>query len=179
MSVPISEDQRTWVILSTTETFLGRAIRWFTRAPAGASHASVSYYSGKLGQRLVLEASASGYRVLPWAKWKRMDPGKRVWVYAEARISLLKGLQHVAAELGRPYDYRLMLWHALRRWFGRWLRRPWRNPNRWACQEAAIIMLQAAGVGGSFRIDPEATTPDQLRVWLSGCPELEQIEVPL
>lgn len=157
-------DQRIWIGLSTSSTFLGWAIRKITRQKA--SHAWIGYWDATLDQRMVMESTASGYRIITWNRWVQQDNGKRVWVYVY-NGDLSSALVWIASFLGTAYDVRFLFWNGLRALFKRWFRRPHKSPNKLACSEAVVRMLQNAKAVGLKSLDPEATNPGELLRFLS------------
>lgn len=168
----LSTDKRIWIGTSTTQSFLAWIIRRFTSYPQ--SHAWISWWDDLSQQRLVAEATISGYSILSWKRWKRKEKGKRVWVFVSS-TDLTPGLRRVAENVGTEYDVKNLVWHALRRLFSFWFRRPWRSPNSYICSEAVVYVLQFSNISNSAQLDPEATTPGSLTEWCQNSPLLTSL----
>jgi len=100
-------------------------------------------------------------RIVPWEWWLKADPGKRMWVFS-CNMALMPGIRRYARLVGTKYDYKNLVWHALRRVFGKLMRRPWRSPRRLLCSELLVEIMRTAEVPGIERLDPEASTPGDL-----------------
>jgi len=169
-------DKRVWLGLSTTDTFIGRAIRWITNQPA--SHAWVSFWDESLERRVVMEASSSGYRVITWRRWlAEMQPKLKLWVFVTPHHDLTGGLHSVSSFLGTPYDLKALLWHSVGRWFRRWIKHPFTSPRKLYCSEAVVRILQDSVFPGAFRLNEEDTRPGDLLLYLEQSQYTERIEV--
>ena len=141
------------------------AIRFITKQKA--SHAWISFYDEFLDQRMVMEASNTGYRLLPIGYWARQFPGLKTWVFVYRKDGIEIGVKEIAKKLGTEYDVRFMLWHATKRWFKRLWNHPGNSPNKMACSEANVRIMQVANVPGSSVLDPELMTPGDLLCFLN------------
>jgi len=166
-------DKRIWVGASTTATWLAWIIRWFTKQKP--SHAWVSYWDDTLQMRMVMEAEAR-MRVVPWDWWIEADPGKRMWVYT-CKIDLMPGIREYAKLIGTKYDYKNLIWHALKRFLGTWLRRPWRSPRKVLCSELLIRIFRYDKVPGAEKMDAEASTPGDLVEYWKGSWVFEKMDM--
>ncbi len=153
-------DKKIIIGVSTTRTFLAWIIRFFTKQKA--SHAWISYFDETLDQRMVMEASYKGYRILPFNQWKKIiGKGLKIWAFVCSE-SLESGIKEISKKLGSEYDIKFMVWHALKRWFKRLWRHPGNSPNKLACSEAVIRIIQSSGVSDAMDKDPELITPGDL-----------------
>lgn len=166
-------DKRIWVGASTTATWLAWVIRWFTGQKP--SHAWISYWDETNNCRVVMEAEAR-MRVVPWDWWIEADPGKRMWVYA-CKVDLLPGVNEYFKLVGTRYDYKNLIWHALKRFLGTWLRRPWRSPARVLCSELLVRIMKLCQVPSVEKLDPESTTPGDLVNFWDSSWVFEEVDV--
>jgi hypothetical protein len=169
------------ICFSTTDGLLSRWIRWYTGAPV--SHAAITFRSLSLDKVMVMEASGSGFRLLPWRKWA---PHNRL--AARFRLDVPIGrlraaLQHIADRLGDGYDSR-GLFGFVPRFRDKLVatdrgRRPRHNllddPSRVFCSEAVAEFLLHAGF--DELTDPSAWSPADLYWFACGDPRL--LELPL
>lgn len=168
-------DKRIWVGLSTTKTFLAWIIRAVTKQKA--SHAWVSFFDESLGQRMVIEASVVGYRILPWNAWLKDNPGLKTWVFITADHNLEYGLRLVSMQLGSDYDIKFFLWQAWKRWFKHLWKHPGNSPNKIACSEACVRIIQKSNIPDSIALDPEVISPGDLLNYLTHSVYFSEIDV--
>lgn len=138
-----------------------RVIRWITGSKA--SHAWILFDDTFFGLNMVMEATETGFRLIPYENFKA--EGNDVVAVVEPPYPLDDGVHQAARWLGEKYDF-AGLFGSIFVMFGRWLRRKWRNPFAGArsmfCSEAVVRVMQAARFPGSEAFDPEATTPQDL-----------------
>lgn len=139
---------------------LSRIIRWFTRSQA--SHAWLLVEGSFLGMDMVMEATEGGFRLTSYETFRK---GHDIVKIVEPSFPLDEGARKAAAWLGESYDYLGLVGSAVVI-LGRWLRRKWRNPldapRSMFCSEAVVFVLQADGYPGADKLDPSATSPQDL-----------------
>lgn len=157
---------------STTSKWLSRLIRLFTKSRV--SHAWIGYYDETLDKRMVMQAEAWGYEVRPWSRW--MKQNRRVAEFIvpspERARAALRG---ISAFLGVKYDYTAALWLAVKRWWGRFLKRPHHDPGKLMCSEAVVRFLQLGGYPVAADLDPETTSPGELLIRVEQDPTFTQL----
>lgn len=102
-----------------------RGRHWYSRAICAVTGASVShvfFLVERGGERVVYEASPSGFQSLPWERWERMNDILEIfdmdWEHQGVRDAL-------DSMLGTPYDYFEILASLFKIKLRRW-GRPWR-----------------------------------------------------
>jgi hypothetical protein len=143
---------------STTNKFISRFIRWITRAKV--SHAWIGFNDSTLGQRMVMQAERWGYEVRPWTKW--LTQNKWIAEFEIPQSPADSALQFIASFLGSDYDFTSALLLGLKRWFGRWFKRPTQSPTKLMCSEGVVRFLQFGQYEFATGLDPEATSPGEL-----------------
>ena len=140
---------------------LSRLIRYCTGSKA--SHAWLLVEDTFFGLEMVMEATETGFRLVPYANFKA--EGNDIVAVLEPPYSLDLGVHEAARWLGRRYDFAGLL-GSFFVILGRWLRRKWRNPlaspRAMFCSEAVVEVLQAAKYPDSSALDPASTTPQDL-----------------
>lgn len=144
-----------------TKSILSRIIRWFTGSKA--SHAWLLVDDPFFGMEMVMEATETGFRFIPYDNFKA--EGNDIVAVLEPAYPLDEGVRQAARWLGESYDF-AGLFGSIFVMMGRWLRRKWRNPfdkaHSMFCSEAVVQVLQAAKYPGAEKFDPSATTPQDL-----------------
>ena len=146
--------------------FISRVIMTLTGAKA--SHAWLMFYSSEMKCDVVLDAHETGFRAVPWSLFRRKN--HIVAVYEPSRNC--DGAIPVAAEwLGTPYDY-AGLFGMVVVVVGRWLKKKWKNPGaagmgKVYCSESVLWGLRAVEYPGAEKLEPESTSPWDLRGLLS------------
>jgi hypothetical protein len=135
------------------------------------SHAWLLVEDPIFQERLVLEAHASGFRLVSLATFVRDN---RVVAIVAPAHDLSPGLPEAGGWLGDQFDV-LGLVGIFLVLVGRWFRRTrWRNPFTSAhalfCSEAVVRVLKAARYPGAERLGDETTTPQDLLDVLSRDP---------
>lgn len=148
-------DMPTIIGFSTSNSIISRIIRWFTRSKV--SHSYIGYYSHTFDKYMVMESTWSGFRIGNYKSWTIRN--KIVYEF-KCKRDLSKSLKHISNDLDLEYDYWSALGLSVRRWFGKWYRNPFRDPNKLHCSEAVAIFLQHDNLAQS--LDPESTTPEDL-----------------
>ena len=144
---------------STTDKLISKIIRWITGSKI--SHAWIGYYDETLGQRMVLQAEAWGYETRPWTRWIKQNKWVAEFI-VPGRDKAKLALQNIATFLGVKYDYGAAFLLGFRRWFGRWIKLPYRNPGKLMCTEAVVKFLKIGGYPVADDLDLELTEPDVL-----------------
>lgn len=140
--------------LSQDNLPVSRLIRWFTRSKV--NHAYVIYHDSAIEEYIIMEASFSGYTIVPYRQWKKK---RHELVHFVCKKDLSSGLKVMANFLGAPYDFTSALGLAFRRWFGKWFRNPFKNPKKLHCSEAIAKMLNTCGYSVG---DPDSVTPGDI-----------------
>jgi hypothetical protein len=150
---------------STSNWWVSRVIRWFTRAKV--SHAFLMLRdAGTLGD-LVLEAE--------WCGWKLSTPAAltrgstRIVELVEPKIPLEDAVVKSLSWLDEKYNYEGllgMMWVCVGRVMGKRWRNPLRSHNSLFCSEAVVYVLQAAGYPGAGELDAESVDPEGLREFM-------------
>lgn len=168
------------ICFSTTDSLLSRWIRWFTGAPV--SHAIITYRCASLGKIMVMEASGTGFRMIPWARWERENTlKKRYRLVIEAGVQV-SALRQIADLLGAEYDT-VGLFGFVPRFLeklrlmkrGRRLRNVLDDPRKVFCSEAVAMFLAHAGFEDFGA--PGDWSPRDLFEWASRDERL--LEVPI
>lgn len=146
---------------STTNAPLSRLIRWLTKS--AVSHTWLVYYDEDFGQDMVLEATLTGVRLVPYDVFKRHN--KLVTEVRPVTVPLQAGLAEVGRWLGAHYDFGGLLGMAVVL-LGRSLKRRWRNPLRSSramfCSELVAVALKASKYPGTDSWVPSQVDPDTL-----------------
>lgn len=153
---------------STSEGFISKAIRWFSRSEV--SHAWVAFDCAELGLRLIMHATVGGFKLNQWKRWKK---GNKVVAQFTCREDLSDGLLKMAKQLDHEYDYLSVIAMIPRRWLGKLFRNPVRDRKKLHCSEALARLLQAHGF--AKELDPESTTPGDLLEFCRSSEAFEQV----
>jgi hypothetical protein len=140
---------------STSENFISKAIRWFSRSEV--SHAWISFDCAELGLKLIMHATSGGYKLNQWKRWHK---GNKIVAQFVCSEDLSDGLLKMAKQLDRDYDYLSVIMLMPRRWLGKLFRNPIHNWKKLHCSEAVVRLLQVHGF--AKHLDPESTTPGDL-----------------
>jgi len=144
-----------------TKSILSRIIRWFTKSKA--SHAWLLITDSFFGVEMVMEATETGFRLIPFENFKA--EGNDIIAIIDPAYPLDVGVHQAVRWLGEGYDFAGLFGSAfvmLGRWFKRKWRNPWDRPHSMFCSEAVVRILQASQYPGSEKFDPAATTPQDL-----------------
>lgn len=140
---------------------MSRMIRWLTGSKA--SHAWLLVEDTFFGLEMVMEATETGFRLIPYDNFKA--EGNDIVTVLEPPYALDVGVQQAARWLGESYDF-AGLFGSVLVLLGRWLKRKWRNPvassKSMFCSEAVVRVMVAASYPGAEAFDPEGTTPQDL-----------------
>jgi len=145
---------------NTTESWISRAIRWFTKSPR--SHAYLHFGLDDID--LIFQASAVGFSIAPLRdrgfEYEEIDVTKKV--------DVPHALQLCQDWWGEPYDFRGLFgeaWVMLGRWLGRTWDNPLASPHTLYCSEAVLYLLQYAWIGPSpkqLATDARSVDPGEL-----------------
>lgn len=147
---------------------ISRLIRWFTGSKV--SHCWLLLEDSFFGVDvlMVMEATETGFRLIPYENFKAQ--GNDVVAVIVPDHSLDAGIKHAVRWLGAGYDFAGLFGSAFVM-LGRWFKRRWRNPldspRSMFCSEAVTLVLQAAAYPGADKLDPSATTPQDLLHFLA------------
>jgi len=154
---------------STSKRLLSRLIRFLTKGKA--SHTWLYIEDSFLGVDMVLQADTGGFHLGTFAAFERKHHIVQV---IRLEHSVEKGLVAATQWLGASYDY-TGLFGSAAVLIGRWLKRKWKNPlnssKAMFCSEAVVRILQLSDYPGSELLDPSATTPQDLLVFLTPDPK--------
>lgn len=128
---------------STTGGWLSRGIRRVTRSRV--SHCIVVYRCEMFGQEMVLEASGSGFRLISWRRWDRVNRLIALYRLNLPEESVRPALRQLADRLGDSYDTVSLLGFVLRGLF-RLKRVPFDSRKRLVCSEALALFLSWCGL---------------------------------
>ena len=148
------KDQALYVLLTKSHDPLSRLIQWQTRGPYG--HAALVNHAGDLIEALqgagVIHDSIKKYprsdydlfRVVPLinTRQKYYDP--------------LKGWNFAEDQIGKPYDYTMVVRFVTRQQETR------ETSGKWFCSELVFAALQRAGLPLLERTDPWEVSPAML-----------------
>lgn len=138
---------------STTENWLSRLIRWYTKA--SVSHTFLMFDQD--GVDMVLDVDFSGYRLIPFTEFAKDN---NVIYLVTPIVDIDLGLRAVRMWLGKPYDWRTFI--AFHRWFRALKRHPTENPTSIICTEVAITAMRISGYPGADGLDAKGTSPQAL-----------------
>ncbi len=128
---------------STTTGPLSWLIRWATGTRV--SHCFIVYRCGVFGSDMVLEASGSGFRVMAWSRFDRVNRLIAVYRLHRPDEALRGGMLRLAPRLGDAYDTLSLFGYLLRSVFS--LRRvPFNSRKKLVCSEAVALYLMSVGV---------------------------------
>jgi hypothetical protein len=153
-----SVSTKVWVGFSTTNKFMSRVIRFFTRGRC--SHAWIRYWDDTLQQYMVMQAELHGYETIPWKRWRTKN--KLVAAFEPVTLDLMSGVRFMASFLGADYDLRSALWVGLTRWLKKRWHRPASSPGSLMCSEAVCRILQTGEIKCVRDLNPEQVSPQEL-----------------
>jgi hypothetical protein len=153
---------------SSGSSIISSIIKWFTRGKA--SHSYVVFYDETLGRNIVIESTWYGYRLSQYKKWIKEN---KVINEFKCKENLSDNLKFMASKLGQDYDYWSALGLAAKRWFGKLYRNPFRDPKKLHCSEAIVLFLQYSDF--AMYLDPESSTPEDLRLYCLSDERFEKI----
>jgi len=146
------------VAFSTGNSFISKAIRWFTSSKA--SHCFFIYYDIDWSRDMVLEATEGGYKITPLSFYQQ-----DITDVFTPKYSVETGLSKSIDWLGEGYNYTGlvgMIWVEL----GKWLKRKWKNPLRNSstmfCSEAISRIMMESNYPGTEKWDPQSIDPEML-----------------
>lgn len=149
---------------STNNTIISRLIRWLTKATCSHTFLLVDFAA----KQLVLEAADSGFRIIAYDQFLNSNT---VTDLVEPKVNLDKAIEDAEEWLGKPYDY-VGLFGFLWVLIGRALKRHWSNPLHGSkalfCSEVNTKIIQNAGWPGADKLDPTATSPYDLLLFMKG-----------
>ena len=141
---------------STTDMLLSRIIRLVTSSKT--SHCWFLFEAH--GKQFVLQADIGGVRITPYSKW-----AKKWKIVAIVEPKYKVDLAPAWDMLDENYDYGGLLGNA---WvyLGHLFKKKWKNPLNDArslfCSELAVKVLQASNYPGADKLDPAATSPEEV-----------------
>jgi hypothetical protein len=157
---------------------LWNPLSWAIRKATGAraSHAWLLVEDPLFDTRLVLEAAATGFRLIAFSRFVRTE--KVVAIVCPAH-PIERGLPAAGEWLGEKFDVRGlvgMAWVVLGQSLGRLWKNPFRSRRTLFCSEAVVRTMRAAGHPRSESLRVEDTTPAALLAFLSKEPGARVIE---
>jgi hypothetical protein len=148
-----------YVGFSRTETLLSRLLRWITNAEVSHAFLVIEQY----GKLWYLGAEAQGIVMLPMSRYEKKNT---VFIYPVIGLTDTHISTIMESYLGEAYDYG-GLFGAIFPQVGRWFKRKWKNPfanpKATICSEFVTLALQEADIQGAWKLDPPATTPQDLK----------------
>ena len=142
---------------STSEWWVSRVIRWFTKAKV--SHAFLYSPFAELGD--VAEAAWCGYRISTLTK---LTSGTTRVVTMKTPVVPLK-MEIAKQWLDTPYAYAALFgeaWVCIGRLFRKMWKNPFPDPHHMFCSEAIVLLMQQSGYPGADKLDAVSTSPDDL-----------------
>lgn len=160
----VEMEQKDRIVFSAGNSWLSKAIMWFTRGKA--SHSFFVYYDQDFEADMILEATggpmSGGFRIIDYEDFKKKN---KIILEHEARHDLSVGFKKSRKWLGAQYDLGGLIgfiWVLL----GRWLRKTWHNPfcssRALFCSEAVARVCQWSSYPGFEEVDPETMSPQDL-----------------
>ncbi|MFL5263200.1 MAG: hypothetical protein ACJ79R_17175 [Anaeromyxobacteraceae bacterium] len=140
------------------------------------SHAWVQVHDPLFGRDLVLEAHATGLRLVPFTVFNLTN---RVVAVAYPKCDLEGGLEAAGAWLGARFDFEGLVGlfvELVARHFGRHWKNVLHGSTALFCSEAVTRMLQAGGFPRAATLTPQDTTPEDLLEFLARDPSRCRIE---
>jgi hypothetical protein len=140
------------------------------------SHAWVQIHDPLFRRDLVLEAHATGLRLVPFTVF---DLTNRVVAVAHPNCDLEGGLEAAGAWLGSRFDFEGLVGLFLElvaRHFGRHWKNVLHGSTALFCSEAVTRLLQAGGFPRADTLSPQDTTPEDLLEFLARDPSRCRIE---
>ena len=165
---------------STTNALVSQLIRFFTRSKV--SHAWLCFWDKSLKKYLVLEATFTGFILVPLENFIRSNQVVAVYT-ARPQLSeqIDMGLQQVASYLGTLYDFSNLLgfvWVCLLRWLGIKRRNPLGSPRKLVCSEAVARVLIYGNICSMEGLPPETTSPEDLMQFFEKSSLFQRCELP-
>lgn len=133
---------------SASNSFIARFIRKISKSEV--SHTFVSFYDEDLGMQVVMEASWSGYRIIPYNKFLEITTPIYEFIYNK---DLSENLKWSAKSLTKSYDWLSAMWLLIKKWVGKKIKNPFRDSKKWHCTEAIIRMLQYSGIAMELKAE--------------------------
>ena len=155
------------VCLSTSDWWVSRVIRQFTRAKV--SHAFLLLdgdHAHPLLGPMVLEAEWCGFKLSTLGILTR---GSTRVVQKIPILGLDAAVATAAKWLDERYNYAGlfgMAWVSVGRWLGKKWHNPIRNSHSMFCSEAIVFVLQAAKYPHAETLDPQSVSPQDLADFL-------------
>lgn len=144
---------------STTDEYLQRLIRWFTR-----SKTSHCWFSTELeGVPVIVHATIGGIKIEPRVTWEKHNKIVSEFAYSS---DISEGVKHAFTLLGTKYDYVALLGYIFvifwKRWFGKKIKNFLASPNAMVCSELLVNLAKHGSISEWENLDPERTTPQDL-----------------
>jgi hypothetical protein len=151
------------ITFETNNSFIGRAIRWFTRGRV--DHVAIEYGSSDWESKWATEAALKGVVARP--------ARNRKWSYvASTKYDATRDLRVIQEFIGQKYDFvSFFLWAFFIlawRWLRVKIRKPFMKSKSQYCSEYAAHLLVARK--GPV-VDPQWVTPEQLLTELEKYPD--------
>lgn len=148
---------------SRTNTFLSKAIRWFTNSPI--SHTYIRLDDEFLGNPLIIHADLPGVVIVHASLFDKNND-----VFCEYEIeneSLDRALKKNLSLLGKKYNY----WHLLdwawfitfKRWVQKKIENPTEDPKKIICVDFVLRVLNCAKL---THLEIGSMTPKNLMEWI-------------
>lgn len=153
---------------STTEHWLSRVIRFFTKS--SVSHCWLAYYDDELDVDFVLEASEFGFRMIPMEVFRKHNLVKEI---VNTGRFLGPAGKTLFSWLGHRYDFTGlagMSWTMVWRRLGFRARNPGNSKATLFCSEAVAAILRLSAYPGSETLVPDQTSPQDVYDFLKARP---------
>jgi uncharacterized protein YycO len=136
------------VVLFRSRSFISRLIRWQTRSQY--SHAAVLTDEGALVE------SVEGKGVISTANWQKPAEADVFLVWPMSTDQANTGVGFLSAQIGKPYDWLMVLRFVTRRQASR------RSSGKWFCSELVFAAFQKAGIELLRDTEPWEVSPGLL-----------------
>jgi hypothetical protein len=169
--------ERILVVVSASDTAIGRAIRRITASPV--NHAFILYESRLWGGWWAAQIGPKGVEKLAASKVRKECSTVECYEY---RGDLSPGLVACRNMVGEAYDFlgvagflvKLAAWRVARRK----IKNPWHLQNAEFCSEFVSRILKAAAVDGFADCDPPSMAPGDVRDLVQANDRFTSVEWP-
>jgi len=173
-SLAMNEKERILVVVSASDTFLGRVIRWLTSSPV--NHTFLVYESYLWGGWWAAQIGSDGVKKIPanhaLSKYVMTE-------FYEYRGNIARGLHACRAMVGEKYDFMGILGFLLKivvwRLTGKRIKNPLHGKHEEFCSEFVASVLKAARVDHFVNCDPASVSPEDVRNWLMTNPRFRRV----
>ena len=152
------------LVFTASNTWVGRAIRWFTNSPT--SHVMIGFNCPMLRADVTVDADIRGVALMPAYKTRN-----NVVAEFSCPEHVRQVLPSVTRYLGERYDFAGLVWAVWPAVLWRWLRvkvkHPLRHTKEVKCSELVSTLFKEAKLPGTAEWDPEMVSPGDLLKYCS------------